>query len=167
MQVFISWSGPVSQKLGETIRRWLPSALHMVKPYFTPDDIEKGTRWGNEISKELDSSDFGVICLTHDNIERPWIMFEAGALAKKFQVAHVCPILFGLDNLPVQGPLSQFQAAKFTKKDFKRLFKTINSLCGEHKLDQDVLDDAPSKDEANICIRNLSYIEGVCTARKY
>ena len=41
-KVFISWSGSLSQKLGEALRNWLPSALQFVKPYFSPEDIEKG-----------------------------------------------------------------------------------------------------------------------------
>ena len=35
--------------------------LQFVKPYFTPADMEKGTRWDNEISKELGQSQIGII----------------------------------------------------------------------------------------------------------
>ena len=72
-KVFISWGGDLSKKLAEELRKWLPSVLQFVKPYFTPDDIEKGTRWESHIAQELESSDVGVLCLTRDNIERPWI----------------------------------------------------------------------------------------------
>jgi len=56
-KVFISWSGELSRKLGEALRTWLPGTLQYVRPYFTPDDIEKGTKWDSEIAKELESSD--------------------------------------------------------------------------------------------------------------
>ena len=82
-KVFISWSGDLSRKLGETLRDWLPSALQYVKPYFTPEDIEKGAKWSSEIAKELESANIGIICLTRDNTEKPWILFEAGALSKE------------------------------------------------------------------------------------
>jgi hypothetical protein len=141
MNVFISWSGEKSKKIAEVLRKWFPSSLHMIKPYFSPDDIDKGTRWENEISKELDKSNFGIICLTEDNIEKPWIMFESGAIAKKLDSSRVCPILFDFERLPNTNPLNQFQAVKYNKTDFKRLFKTINSYSQEHKLEQDVLDD--------------------------
>jgi hypothetical protein len=49
MRVFISWSGNLSRQLGEALRKWLPSALQYVKPYFTPADIDKGARWASEI----------------------------------------------------------------------------------------------------------------------
>ncbi len=53
-KVFISWSGDLSRKLGEALRNWLPAALQYVKPYFSPDDIEKGAKWNSEIAKELE-----------------------------------------------------------------------------------------------------------------
>jgi hypothetical protein len=56
MRVFISWSGDLSRRLAEAIRNWLPNTLQYVKPYFTPDDIEKGKKWDNEISKALGES---------------------------------------------------------------------------------------------------------------
>jgi len=86
-KVFISWSGDLSRKVAESLRQWLPGVLQYVKPYFTPDDIEKGARWGPDITKELDQSQVGVICLTRDNLEKPWILFEAGALSKSFDKA--------------------------------------------------------------------------------
>src|ERR1051326_1201012 len=82
MKVFISWSGPLSQKLAAMLRVWLPSVIQVVKPYYSPDDINKGTRWAAEISKELEESQVGLLCITPDNLYSPWIMFEAGALSK-------------------------------------------------------------------------------------
>jgi hypothetical protein len=81
-QVFISWSGELSKKLAEAVREWLPATLQFVKPYFTPMDIEKGTRWVTDISGELSKSHAGIICLTRENIGSPWMCFEAGALSK-------------------------------------------------------------------------------------
>jgi len=145
MKVFISWSGELSKSLGEAIRIWLASALHLVKPYFTPDDIDKGARWQPEIAQELESADFGLICLTTENLERPWVMFEAGALAKKFTSSNVCPILFGVEPHQVQGPLSQFQCVVFSKNETKKLLKTLNSFCGDDKLEEDVLNNVFNK----------------------
>lgn len=76
MKVFISWSGDRSKQLAEVIHWWLPNVLQFVKPYFTPADMEKGTRWDNEISKELGQSQIGIIAMTEENLASPWIMFE-------------------------------------------------------------------------------------------
>lgn len=140
-KVFISWSGELSKKLAEEVRVWLPAVLQFVKPYFTPNDIEKGTRWSVEISNELETSNAGIICLTKDNIANPWILFEAGALSKNFGKSNVCTILFNLDNADLTGPLTSFQATKFDKTDFKKLLSTINSTGAEAKLDAAVLND--------------------------
>ena len=55
MKIFISWSGQLSQEIGSAIRDWLPNVIQVVKPYFTPQDIEKGARWQTEIKSELGS----------------------------------------------------------------------------------------------------------------
>jgi hypothetical protein len=134
MNVFISWSGIMSQEFGESIRNWLPSVLQMVKPYFTPNDIEKGARWSSHISKELEASKIGLFCLTRENLNSPWIMFEAGAISKIVGESSVCPILFGIGKNDVTGPLSQFQLTTFDKEEMAKLIVTINEKCGEQKL---------------------------------
>jgi lambda repressor-like predicted transcriptional regulator len=140
-KVFISWSGELSKKLAEELRGWLPAVLQFVKPYFTPEDIEKGTSWYPNIATELSSSNVGILCLTKDNIENPWILFEAGALSKNFDKANVCTILFNLDASDLTGPLTNFQATRFIKDDFKKLVTTINNAGNESKLTSDTLDD--------------------------
>jgi hypothetical protein len=139
-KVFISWSGDQSRKLAEALRQWLPGVLQFVKPYFTPDDIEKGARWGPDITKELDESQVGIICLTKDNLDKPWILFEAGALSKSFDKAKVCTVLFGVDTTDLKGPLTIFQHTRFDEADFKKLVKSINSTSGDDKLEDTVLD---------------------------
>lgn len=139
-KVFISWSGDLSRQLAEAVRNWLPGVLQYVKPYFTPDDIEKGTKWSNEIIGELEGSEIGIICLTRDNLNKPWILFEAGALSKNFGRSKVCTLLFGIDSSDLTGPLTGFQDTKFNKTDFKKMIESINKEGGEAKLDSKVLD---------------------------
>jgi len=138
-KVFISWSGELSRKLAEELRIWLPGVLQFVKPYFTPEDIEKGTSWSSNIVTELSSCNVGILCLTKDNIENPWILFEAGALSKNFDKANVCTILFNFDASDLTGPLTIFQATRFVKDDFKKLVTTINNTGNELKLVGDTL----------------------------
>jgi hypothetical protein len=83
MKVFISWSGDRSKQLAEVIHWWLPHVLQFAKPYFTPADIDKGKRWSNDISKELEQSKMGIITMTEENLTSPWIMFEAGRFSIK------------------------------------------------------------------------------------
>ncbi|MBI1492501.1 TIR domain-containing protein [Halocynthiibacter styelae] len=138
--VFISWSGDLSKKLAEELSRWIPSVLQFAKPYFTPNDIEKGTKWGSEISQKLSETHIGIVCLTRENFERPWILFEAGALSKDIDASKVCSILFGMEPSDLSGPLTTFQTTQFEKRDFKKLLSTINETGGDQKLNQETFD---------------------------
>jgi len=141
MKVFISWSGEISRQIGESIKEWLPAVLQNVKPYFTPNDIEKGSRWNADISKELEQSKLGIFIYTKDNLDSQWMLFEAGAISKTLDSSKVCPILFGLDNSDFKGPLTQFQTSQFQKTDFKKLVYSINNSLSDQKLEEKVLDE--------------------------
>ncbi|MDQ2046112.1 toll/interleukin-1 receptor domain-containing protein [Pseudoalteromonas sp. 20-92] len=141
MKVFISWSGDQSKDIAQAIRAWLPSVLQTVKPYFTPSDIDKGNRWSSDIADELDNSSVGIFCITQENLNSPWIMFEAGAISKKVDASLVCPILFGLGNADISGPLTQFQTTLFNKSDMYALVTTINNSNTDNVLADDVLRD--------------------------
>lgn len=98
--------------------------------------------WDTDIVNELSSSHFGIICLTPENTEAPWILFEAGALAKSIDRARVCTLLFNLERSEVKGPLTMFQSTKFEIEDFRGLIATINNNSGDAKLDNSVLENA-------------------------
>jgi TIR domain len=140
MKVFISWSGQTSKNIAEIFRQWLPTVIQIAIPYYSPDDITKGTRWNSEISLELNESKIGIICLTKDNLESPWIMFEAGALSKNIDNSKVCPILFGLEPTDIQGPLVQFQAARFNKEEIKKVVRMINAEGGDNALNSETFE---------------------------
>ena len=50
-----------------------------------------GARWNDQVAVELERTNFGIICLTKANQERPWVLFEAGALAKGLKWLGWCP----------------------------------------------------------------------------
>lgn len=139
--VFISWSGDLSKQLAEALRQWIPSVLQFAKPYFTPSDIEKGAKWGSEISQKLSDTHVGIICLTRENYQKPWILFEAGALSKDLEKSRICSVLFGMDNSDLDGPLTTFQTTSFDKADFKKLIQNINDAGGEQKLSRETLEE--------------------------
>ena len=58
VKVFISWSGPTSEKLGDAIRNWLPNVIQSIEPYFTPADVDKGASrrdWSDPVSAHFSS----------------------------------------------------------------------------------------------------------------
>jgi len=139
-KVFISWSGERSKALAAAIHWWLPKVLQSVDPYFTPEDIEKGKGWASDIIGELEASKIGILCVTPENMHKPWLLFEAGALSKGQAGTRVCTVLFDLDSSELTGPLTLPQDTKFSKEDVKRLVNTINRL-GEDSLPETDLDE--------------------------
>lgn len=128
-KVFISWSGELSKELAEAINDWLHEVIQTIDTYFSPIDIEKGSKWDAEISKSLEASSVGLICLTPDNLNSRWILFEAGALSKTVDKSRVCTILFNITPTDVEQPLAGFQATPFSKTEFEKLIKTIFDNC--------------------------------------
>jgi hypothetical protein len=97
------------------------------------EDIAKGAHWPSDLGRELQETKFGIICLTPENLNEPWILFEAGALSKTINQARVCPYLFALEPTAVPPPLGHFQASKANQVDTKRLLQSINAAVEEAK----------------------------------
>ncbi len=142
MKVFISWSGNKSHRVALVFREWLPSVIQSIVPYVSSEDIDKGARWSSDIAKELEDSTFGILCVTKDNLNAPWLSFEAGALSKTMDKSFVTPFLFDIKRSEVNGPILQFQSTIFEKEDIKKLLLTLNKACGEDGISEAMLEKA-------------------------
>lgn len=129
MRIFLSWSGNRSKYLAKCFKEWLPNVLQYVEPYMSEKDIKLGERWGKSIEENLRSNDFGLVFITPENIDAPWINFEAGALSKSLQ-SRLVPILYDADvTILNNGPLKQFQSSKeVSKETIKQLILDINEF---------------------------------------
>ncbi|MGO4345524.1 TIR domain-containing protein [Paenibacillus sp. MCAF9] len=143
MKLFLSWSGTESKQLAVIFKEWLPNVLQYTQPYMSAKDIFLGEMWNNNIRNNLEESVFGLIFVTPNNINSPWINYEAGALAKTLD-SKVVPILYNADVMILnEGPLKQFQSAKsLGKEDVYSLLKSINSTNEQGKLDESRLEKA-------------------------
>ncbi|CAM3500338.1 TIR domain-containing protein [Aquirufa ecclesiirivi] len=142
MKVFISWSGNKSHKVALVFREWFPSVIQSIEPYVSSEDIDKGARWSTDIAKELENSTFGILCVTKENMNAPWLSFEAGALSKTMDKSFVSPFLFDIKRSEVNGPILQFQSTIFQKEDIKKLLNTLNKACGENCITDGMLEKA-------------------------
>jgi len=124
MKVFISWSGEKSKAVAEYLKKWLEQVIQFAEPWISID-MDKGKKWTVEISQGLEESKVGVFCVTMDNSTAPWMLFEAGAIAK-YKDSYVCTFLIDIEPTDILGPLSIFQATKNNKEDIYRLLQTIN-----------------------------------------
>jgi hypothetical protein len=112
--------------VAEALEDWLAQVIQMVEPWIS-QDIDKGLRWGAEITDRLERSKVGIICLTKSNLDARWIHFEAGALSKT-KDAYVCTLLLDIKPTEVEQPLAQFQHTTTEKEQIFKLLKTINQV---------------------------------------
>lgn len=131
MDIFISWSGSRSGAVAKALHGLLPKIANAFDPFFSPVDIDQGSRWGADVAARLQAARAGIICITPENLHSDWILFEAGALSKTIENTFVCPVLVGLEPTDVKGPLAQFQATRMTRGDILKLLKTLNRGLGE------------------------------------
>jgi hypothetical protein len=127
MKVFISWSGELSKRVAELLKEWIPNVLQNAEPWMSAADIEKGEIWFGAISDKLAEVRIGIICLTKENVNAPWILFEAGSLSKGLTKNRVCTLLIESEPTDLVPPLSQFNATKPIKEDMAKLIAAINA----------------------------------------
>jgi TIR domain len=107
--VFISWSGETSRAIAEALSSLIPNIFQDVTAFVSSNDIDAGSNWFGRISAELATTEFGILCLTQDNLAKQWIHFEAGALAKRItDRTRVVPYLHGVTLSDLSPPLSLF-----------------------------------------------------------
>jgi hypothetical protein len=127
MKVFMSWSGARSKAAAELLYDWIKCVVQASRPWISTRGIGRGSVWFTEINNELKDTSVGIICLTHQNKSSPWILFEAGALAKGLTTNKVCTFLVDLNPADIQDPLAQFNHTAPTRDGMLSLVATLNS----------------------------------------
>lgn len=129
MRVFASWSGHASREIATIMKEWIPNVLQDAEVYVSAQDIGKGERWLNNVNTNLQDHNFGISIVTAENYLAPWILFEAGAIAKSLD-GRLIPLLCGIDTIAMPNhPLTQFQYAVAPgKEELLRFVQDINSV---------------------------------------
>ncbi len=84
MKIFLSWSGPSSRAVAESLNDWLMRVIQAVKPFYSLD-IEKSAKRSSELDATLEGTRFEIIRLTPGNLNSKWIHYEAGVFSSKFR----------------------------------------------------------------------------------
>lgn len=142
MKVFISWSGELSHVVALLLKEWLRHVIQVVEPYVSSEDIEKGSRWFTDIDTNLENCNFGIVCLTRENMTKPWILFEAGAISRTINHSRVTPLLIDISPADLSGPLSQFQATNFRETEMLKLTKDIARQLNDPRFDDALIDES-------------------------
>lgn len=139
MKIFISWSGGRSKAVAELISLWIKCVLQASRPWISTRDIDRGAVWFSEISDQLAETSAGIVCLTQENKDRPWILFETGALAKGLSSNRVCTFLVDLEPRDLQDPLAQFNHTLPERTSMWELVRTLNAGLEAQRLDERIL----------------------------
>lgn len=140
MRVFLSWSGERSRRVAELLDDWLQCVIQAADPWMSSKDIDRGALWFSEITDQLANTAIGVVCLTKENKNKPWILFESGALAKGISSNRVCTFLVDLKPTDIENPLAQFNHSLPNKNGVWDLVRTINISLKEKALKENVLE---------------------------
>lgn len=131
MNIFVSWSGHTSREIALALREWLPIMFSGVRPFVSSEDIDKGARWATELDTQLELTEFGIVCLTPENLSATWILYEAGALAKSVRRGRCACLLYNVPKPSLEYPLAGFQATDFEGEDIRKLAHGVNVALGD------------------------------------
>lgn len=140
MKLFLSWSGDRSHAMALFFQEWLQCVIQACDPWVSSKDLEQGSVWHTEINSALQGTNIGIICLTKENQNNPWILFEAGALSKGLETNRVIVFLVDIEVGDLSPPLSLFHTAEPKKESVKGVVKTINNSLKEKQINNNVLD---------------------------
>lgn len=129
MKLFICWS----ERRGRAVAECLANALKEDPLRFDvgmSPDIAKGAVWFQEITSSLNGVDAGIVVMTPESLDSPWLHFEAGLLAAKFNSGgdrrpRIYPYLLHPEPLEVRGPLGQYQLTVATGEDTCALVRQL------------------------------------------
>lgn len=129
--IFISWSGLNTKQFAIALKCILETIVFPknetgLECFVSDEDIFAGTDWWIKIKNELKSCNLGILCVTNENINAPWIFYEAGAMASR-ELPSI-PLLIGCDIDSLIGtPLQGKQCINFdNSKKFIKMMENIN-----------------------------------------
>lgn len=130
MKIFISWSKELSKQVAYILKKWIPRIIQTVREediFVSDQDVNAGVQWDNVIFDKLDNSNLGIVCVTRENINSPWMLFESGYMVCHNHRKNVVPVLIGLSNHAIQdSPLAHFQTITTERNGMEKMISAIN-----------------------------------------
>jgi len=126
MKIFISWSGDRSRHIASLLKEWIENCFQNAEAFMSQHDINPGAKWAAVLNEELEKTNFGILCLTPENLHQDWILFEAGAIAKSVSNGRVIPLLWQLQPGDISQPLAQFNNLFLDDSGLFKLNQEIN-----------------------------------------
>ena len=135
MALFIGWSKKTSKKIAEALCDYIAKVNPYIVPFVSSVNIAPGKIWRDRLSGILRESHYGILCMTKENLQAPWLHYEAGVLSMATSLNNpdgeprIAPLLFGVESASLSNPLSYYQSAPLTKDKFLDLMREANEIC--------------------------------------
>ena len=104
--------------------------MQSTDPWMSEVDLRAGQVWFNEVADKLAVSAFAVLCVTPENVAKPWLNFEAGAIGMTSRNGvrrAAAPYLFGFEDQDVlPTPLGMFEVKRANREGTLDLVTAIN-----------------------------------------
>ena len=143
-KIFLCWSGDRSKEVARILKNSIGQIITGTEAVWS-EDIPSGKEWFPAIIEKTRSCEAAVICFTPENLDSPWMHFEAGAIlnsiAARASAGHgqegtsgIFLFLFGACE--AVGPFSQLQASSATDREsVQRFFAELTRfLMGENSI---------------------------------
>ena len=83
--IFLCWSGTRSKRVAKALQRAIAGLDELGWRAKRSPEIAKGSLWFGQILEDLGHADAAIVCLTPENVNNPWMHFEAGAIVAKLR----------------------------------------------------------------------------------
>lgn len=75
----------------------------------------------------LKDAGYGLLCVTRDSVQSPWLLFEAGMMSSTPSIPVRMALSFGVSPSELLGPLRQFQSFSSDREGIYRLVCELNN----------------------------------------
>ena len=104
------------------MKHWLEDNIANLD-VFVSHEIGLGDDWKRFIDKKLINAEMGLLILTPENVNSPWVLFESGTI---YKTGRLFPFLCGRDKGNIEGPFQGINHAEFSKDGLVKLLVEIN-----------------------------------------
>lgn len=67
MKIFISWAGEKGRNLADVLSSSLKNCAQL-EPFISHGGIDAGENWYKRLIEELETAEFGIVCLTKESL---------------------------------------------------------------------------------------------------
>ena len=119
--------------LKQLIESCFPGYIEVKASSFAPTEggIAAGSEWFDWILMQVRSSQFTAVLLTPNSVDKPWLMWEAGAVSGVSLATHeastIIPVVYRLSMEQIPSPLRSRQAVRGEDREsIKTVLQTLN-----------------------------------------